>query len=144
MNTRSIAYWTSTGILAFAMLSGGVVYLLGVEASVEGFVVLGYPLYVITILGVWKVLGGLALLAPGFARVKEWAYAGIFFDVTGALVSHVAAGDYGVYAFHVVINVAFTVLVIVSWATRPRSRTLGALFPAPVPQRGRLMLGQPS
>ena len=55
--------------------------------NVEGIVHLGYPLYFITIIGFWKVLGAITLLAPGFPRLKEWAYAGIFFDLTGAAAS---------------------------------------------------------
>ena len=54
-------------------------------------------LYFLTIIGVWKVLGAIAILVPGFARLKEWAYAGIFFDVTGAAASHWAVGDYGAW-----------------------------------------------
>ena len=87
-------------------------------------------LYFLTIIGVWKVLGAIAILVPGFARLKEWAYAGIFFNVTGAAASHWAVGDYGVYAFHVLVNLFVAALVVASWALRPQSRTLGVFFPA--------------
>lgn len=85
---------------------------------------LGYPLYFMTIIGLWKVLGSVALLAPGFPRVKEWAYAGIFFNMTGAAVSHVAVGD---AAWHVAVTLAFAALAIASWALRPASRMVGSL-----------------
>ena len=87
-------------------------------------------LYFLTIIVVWKVLGAIAILVPGFARLKEWTYAGIFFNVTGAAASHWAVGDYGVYAFHVLVNLFVAALVVASWALRPQSRTLGVFFPA--------------
>ena len=83
-----------------------------------------------TILGLWKVLGAIALLVPRFPPLKEWAYAGIFFNVTGAAASHAAVGDYCIYAFHVLVNLFLAVLVVASWALRPHSRALGVLFPA--------------
>ena len=77
---------------------------------------LGYPSYIATILGTWKLLGVLAILAPGFPRLKEWAYAGFFFDLTGAAVSHAASGDaVGVVIFPLVLLVA----VMASWALQP-------------------------
>ena len=130
MNAKVIGYWAATAIMAFVMLSGGVVDLLHPAASVAGMAVLGYQPYFMTILGFWKVLGAITIVAPGFPRLKEWAYAGMFFDVTGAAASHLAMADYGVYAFHVVVNVFFAVLVVASWALRPPSRALGLLFPA--------------
>ena len=70
---------------------GCVAELIRVPATIEGMEALGYPAYFVTIIGVWKVLGSVALLAPGFPRLKEWAYAGIFFNMTGACASHIAA-----------------------------------------------------
>ncbi len=126
-----IGYWIITGLLVFAIGSGGVAELARLPTNVEGIVhVLGYALYFLTILGLWKVLGAIALLVPRFPRLKEWAYAGIFFNVTGAAASHAAVGDYDVYAFHVLVNLFLAVLVVASWALRPESRTLGVLFPA--------------
>src|SRR5258708_6966550 len=116
-----IGYWSTTGILMFAILSGGVAELAHLRNNVEGIVhVLGYPLYFMTILGFWKVLGALAILAPRFPRLKEWAYAGIFFNVTGAAASHAAVGQCGVYAFHILVNLFLAVLVVASWALRPQ------------------------
>jgi len=128
---KVIGYWIITGLLVFAIGSGGVAELARLPTNVEGIVhVLGYALYFLTILGLWKVLGAIALLVPRFPRLKEWAYAGIFFNVTGAAASHAAVGDYDVYAFHVLVNLFLAVLVVASWALPPESRTLGVLFPA--------------
>jgi uncharacterized membrane protein YphA (DoxX/SURF4 family) len=85
--------------------------------------VLGYPLYFIMILGVWKVLGTIALLVPGFPRLKEWAYAGIFFNMTGAAISHAVSGS---AAWHILYTGFLAVLTLASWALRPQSRKLEA------------------
>jgi len=131
MKARSIAYWTTTILVAFFIGSGGVAQVLHVKATVDGFVhLLGYPAYFVTILGVWKVLGPIAILAPGFARLKEWAYAGIFFDLTGAAASCAASGDHGVYAFHILAPLLICGLAAASWALRPPSRIIGTLFQA--------------
>jgi len=92
--------------------------------------VLGYPMYFFAILGVWKVLGAIAILVPRFPRLKEWAYAGIFFDLTGAAVSCAAVRGYGAYGFHVIAPLILTGFTVASWALRPPSRTVGVLFPA--------------
>ena len=120
------AYWVTTGIIAFVLLSGGAAYLAKPPAVVEGIVRLGYPVYLLTILGVWKILGGVALLAPRLATLKEWAYAGVLFDFTGAAASHWASGDYGLHTFHVIVPLVLTVIVAASWALRPQSRRLAA------------------
>ena len=75
------------------------------------------------------MLGAVAILVPRFPRLKEWAYAGIFFDLTGAAASVVAVGGYGVYAFHVIAPLVIAGLTVASWALRPQSRTIGVLFP---------------
>jgi hypothetical protein len=93
-------------------------------------VLLGYPLYFFRILGFWKVLGAIAILVPRFPRLKEWAYAGIFFDLTGAAASVAAVGGYGAYAFHVITPLIIAGLTVASWALRPESRTIGILIPA--------------
>jgi hypothetical protein len=129
MKARLIIYWVATALVAFSMGSGGLTELARVPAAVEGMVrVLGYPLYFLTILGFWKVLGTIAILVPGFPRLKEWAYAGIFFDLTGAAASNAAAGDYGKYAFHIIAPLIGAVLAMVSWGLRPASRTLGVII----------------
>ena len=93
MKARNIAYWITTIVLAFCILSGGAAETVHYQANVEGIIVrLGYPLYFLTIIGIWKVLGAIAIVIPKFPRLKEWAYAGIFFIVTGAAASHAAVG----------------------------------------------------
>lgn len=129
--TKSIAYWTTTILVAFFIGSGGVAQVARVKGTVDGFVhILGYPAYFVTILGVWKVLGAIAILVPRFPRLKEWAYAGLFFDLSGAVASNAAVGGYGAYAFHIIAPLIILGLTVASWALRPQSRTIGILFPA--------------
>jgi hypothetical protein len=131
MKAKSIAYWTMTILVALPIGSGGVGQLIQFRANPHGVVpVLGYPLYFFAILGFWKVLGAIAILVPRFPRLKEWAYAGIFFDLTGAAASCAAVGGYGAYAFHVIAPLIITGFTVASWALRPQSRTIGALFSA--------------
>lgn len=85
--------------------------------NVDGIVHLGYPVYFVTILGLWKVLGSIAVLAPRFPRLKEWAYAGIFFNMTGAAASHAVCRD---ATWHVAVTLTFAALSMVSWALRPQ------------------------
>jgi uncharacterized membrane protein YphA (DoxX/SURF4 family) len=133
MKTKNIAYWTTTILIAFSIGSGGVAQVARVQGTVDGFVhILGYPLYFVTILGIWKVLGAIAILVPGFPRLKEWAYAGILFDLTGAAASSAAVGVYGAYAFHILAPLILAGLTVASWALRPQSRTVGVLFPGRV------------
>ena len=109
-------------------MSGGFVQIMQYRANPHGVVpVLGYPTYFFAILGVWKILGAIAILGPRFPRLKEWAYAGIFFDLTGAAVSCAAVGQYGAYAFHVLAPLIIAVLAMASWALRPPSRMLGVI-----------------
>ncbi len=109
----------------------GVAQVAGVKGTVDGFVhILGYPPYFVTILGVWKVLGPIAILVPRFPRLKEWAYAGIFFDLTGAAASSAAVGGYGAYGFHIIAPLVIAGLTVASWTLRPPSRVIGVLFPA--------------
>jgi hypothetical protein len=87
-------------------------------------------MYFFAILGFWKVLGAIAILVQGFPRLKEWAYAGIFFDLTGAAASCAAVGGYGAYGFHVLAPLILTVITVASWALRPQNRIIGVLFPS--------------
>ena len=131
MKAKTIAYWTTTGLIAFFIGSGGVAQVVQFQRNPHGVVpVLGYPLYFFAILGVWKVLGAIAILVPRYPRLKEWAYAGIFFDLTGAAASCAAVGGYGAYAFHIIAPLILTGFTVASWALRPESRTVGVLFPA--------------
>jgi len=130
MKTKSIVYWTMTILVSFFM-SGGVTQVWQYRANPHGFVPeLGYPLYFFAILGFWKVLGAIAILVPRFPRLKEWAYAGIFFDLTGAAVSCAAVGGYGAYAFHVIAPLILAGFTVASWALRPESRKIGVIFAA--------------
>jgi hypothetical protein len=130
MKAKNIAYWTTTVLVALFM-SGGVAQLAQFKASPHGVVPqLGYPMYFFAILGFWKALGAIAILVPRFPRLKEWAYAGIFFDLTGAAASCAAVGWYGAYGFNVIAPLLIAVLAVASWALRPPSRIVGILAPA--------------
>ena len=120
--TKSIAYWMTTGMVVLAMFSGGIAELAHRPETIDGMKQLGYPVYFVMILGFWKLLGSLALVIPGFPRVKEWAYAGIFFNMTGAAVSHLVCHD---AAWHVGVTLGLAALAVASWALRPASRALG-------------------
>ena len=121
VSLRSVLYWTTTALLAMAFLSGGIRHLMQAPDVVAGISALGYPLYFILLLGVWKLLGGIAILAPGLPRLKEWAYAGMFFDLTGAAVSHLAMRS---PPWHVLVTLTLAGMVLVSWWLRPKGRRL--------------------
>jgi len=121
MNTRRIAYWITTGLTAFVFLSGGAGELARPAPLMAGMAHLGYPAYFVTILGVWKILGGIVILAPRLPRVKEWAYAGMLFDLTGATASHASVGD---PVAKIVTPLIILGIVMASWALRPESRRL--------------------
>jgi uncharacterized membrane protein YphA (DoxX/SURF4 family) len=130
---KNSAYWTTTVLVAFFVGSGGIAQIAQFKANPHGIVPqLGYPMYFFAILGIWKVLGAIAILVPRFPRLKEWAYAGIFFDVTGAAISCAAVDGYGAYGFHVIAPLLIAGLTVASWALRPLSRTIGVLFPATI------------
>ncbi|HEX6772471.1 MAG TPA: DoxX family protein [Acidobacteriaceae bacterium] len=129
--TKTVTYWTTTILVAFFIGSGGVAQVAQFASKPRGVVpILGYPMYFFAILGFWKALGAIAILVPRFPRLKEWAYAGIFFDLTGAVASVTAVGEYGAYAFHIVAPLVLTVVTVASWALRPESRVIGVLVPA--------------
>lgn len=129
---KRASYWIATGLLAFFIGTGGAAEAIHAPGNIEGIVQrLGYPVYFLTIVGVWKVLGAVVILIPRTPRLKEWAYAGIFFNVTGAAYSHAAVGDYGPGAFHVVVNLALAGLTLISWALRPATRVVGEVVGLP-------------
>jgi hypothetical protein len=119
MRTRKIAYVATTALFALAMLGSGFADLTHPAEIVEGFAKLGLPLYIATMLGVWKLLGVAAIAAPGLPRLKEWAYAGFFFDLSGAVVLHAMFGE------PVFIPLGLALLGMASWALRPSTRMLG-------------------
>ncbi|MBT1689208.1 DoxX family protein [Dawidia soli] len=118
---HKVTYWTVTLLLCTGMFAGGVAQAVHAPWNAQGFIHLGYPLYVMTLIGLWKIAGVVVLLAPGWPLVKEWAYAGFFFVMTGAVVSHLASGD-GISG--VVWQTIFVILIILSWYLRPASRRL--------------------
>ncbi len=116
---RTIAYWVTTVLVAAESVLGGVWDILQipyVRADIEN---LGYPAYFLVIIGVWKLLGAVAVLVPRFPRLKEWAYAGMFFNYTGAVASHLAVGH---GAQSVAYPIIVTGLVVTSWYLRPSAR----------------------
>jgi hypothetical protein len=121
MKTEKIGYWAATGLVAFAFAFGGVMDIARPPAVLAGLQELGYPAYFALILGVWKVLGAAALLAPRLPRLKEWAYAGMVFDLTGAAASHAAVGD---PVAKVVVPLVLLALVVASYVLRPAGRAL--------------------
>ncbi|MBV9929189.1 MAG: DoxX family protein [Acidobacteria bacterium] len=127
---RKFFYWLNTVQAAFALAALGASDLVRVPAVTEGLAHLGYPAYFATILGVWKLLGVAAILAPGLPRLKEWAYAGMFFVLTGAAVSHAASGD---PAGKILFPLMLLGSVIGSWALQAaRGATVAAGAPAGV------------
>ena len=92
MKKTKITYWIFTGLFAFIMLGSGIVDILFIPEAVQGFKEIGYPAYLIPFLGWAKALGVIAILIPGFPRIKEWAYAGLFFDLLGATYSVMSIG----------------------------------------------------
>ena len=114
-----IIYWIATVWLALGMVSTGAVQLLKVKEEAEMFDRLGYPDYLLTLLGTWKMLGVIAVLVTKFPLVKEWAYAGFFFAMSGAIFSHIANGDPAMELFGPTLLI---VLTVVSWYFRPADR----------------------
>ena len=119
---NKMIYWIATALLAFGMLISGAQQLLHTKEMTGMVAHLGYPPYFMDILGVWKILGVIAILIPGFKLVKEWAYAGLFFTMTGALISHLATSDTGVR--EILGPVMQTVFIILSWYFRPADRKI--------------------
>lgn len=118
---RSIAYWIFTIAVAFELAAGALWDLLRIDYVRVIFAHLGYPLYLLMILGIWKLPGALAILVPRFPRLKEWAYAGAFFDYTGAAASHFLSGaNLGQWIGPSI----FAAVTLTSWGLRPASRRL--------------------
>lgn len=129
MNKRNkIIYWIATIWLSLGMFSTGMVQVLHVEAEgalappgVWGITQLGYPVYFLTLLGIWKILGVIAVLIPKFPLLKEWAYAGFFFTMSGALYSHVALNS---AVGELIPSLLLLTLTVVSWYFRPADRKI--------------------
>ena len=127
MTVTLVSYWVTTTLVAIAFLLPGVGNLVHTPQIAHDMAHLGYPSYFLTVLGSWMILGAIAITIPRFPRLKEWAYAGMIFDLTGAALSRAVSGD---GAGGIVPPLAIAVLVIVSWALRPRSRRLDLHEPA--------------
>jgi uncharacterized membrane protein YphA (DoxX/SURF4 family) len=128
---NKIIYWISTVWLSSGMIATGILQLVKAKAEgalappgVYGIQHLGYPVYFLTVLGVWKILGVIALLSPKFPLLKEWAYAGFFFIMSGAIYSHIACGD----SFNEMYpSIILLVLTVISWYFRPAGRKIISL-----------------
>lgn len=118
--SHKIIYWIATVWLALGMVSTGAVQLLKAPEEIANFTRLGYPLYLMTIIGTWKMLGVIAILVPKFPLLKEWAYAGFFFAMSGAIISHLAVGDGDTKG--IIGPALLIILTIVSWYFRPAGR----------------------
>ncbi|HTD39124.1 MAG TPA: DoxX family protein [Mucilaginibacter sp.] len=116
---KLIWYWIVTAILSFCIFFGGLTQALQLKQTIEGFKPLGYPIYFISLIGIWKMLGVIAILIPKFKLLKEWAYAGIFFTMTGAVISHISSNDVKAQIIAPIVLAVFTVL---SWYLRPANR----------------------
>lgn len=120
-----IIYWIATLWLSLGMVSTGIVQIIHMDEEVQKMSTLGYPIYFLTIIGIWKIIGVIAVLVPKFPLVKEWAYAGFFFLMSGAIFTHLAVGDEAVEYFGPTL---LFVLTVVSWYFRPADRKLSITY----------------
>ncbi|MCY9692243.1 DoxX family protein [Paenibacillus alginolyticus] len=116
-------YWISTILAAGLLFIGGILFIMQGEHQIEEMKHLGYPVYILTLLGIGRILGSVAIVIPRFPRLKEWAYAGFVIDLIAASASHAYSGDSLV---QIASPLIFLLLIIVSWALRPPSRKLKA------------------
>lgn len=126
MNKKIIVFWIATALFCLVFTIGGVANLLRIEHQAEIIQTLGYPLYLMTILGVAKLLGVFALLVPRMSTLKEWAYAGFTFDMLGAAASHAFVGD---PIAETVAPLVILAIGAVSYWLRPASRRIGGEVP---------------
>jgi uncharacterized membrane protein YphA (DoxX/SURF4 family) len=126
--SRAIAYWVTTGLIAAELAVGGVWDLLRVPYVLTILAHLGYPSYFAVFMGLWKVPGSVVLLLPRLPRLKEWVYAGMIYEMTGAGFSHLAVRD---GAAAVAVPLVFIGLITVSWGLRPSDRRVFSGAPAP-------------
>jgi uncharacterized membrane protein YphA (DoxX/SURF4 family) len=138
---RNVAFWTTTILGPASFVIGGVLNLSQSEQVTVTMRHLGYPIYFASILGFWKLAGAIAIVAPGMPRLKEWAYAGFFFELTAAAASRAAVGD---SVADVIAPLVFLALVMASWALRPSSRMLVSAGAAPSVPGQLLRLGRRS
>lgn len=117
-------YWIITVILSFCLFTGGLAQAVQIRDVIAGFKPLGYPTYFISLIGIWKMLGIIAILVPGFKLLKEWAYAGLFFVMSGAVISHIAAGN---VTIQIIAPILLTIFTVLSWYLRPANRKINTV-----------------
>jgi uncharacterized membrane protein YphA (DoxX/SURF4 family) len=130
---NKIIYWIATVWLALGMVSTGFAQLMKMKSGAGGvdtITRLEYPIYFLTLIGVWKILGVVALLIPKFPVLKEWAYAGFFFVMTGAVFSHIALGDGPSEIFP---SILLLILILVSWYFRPPDKKIAGIRATNIP-----------
>ncbi|HEX6428204.1 MAG TPA: DoxX family protein [Niastella sp.] len=118
---NKIIYWIATIWLALGMVATGIVQLSKMKEEVDKMAQLGYPVYLLTMLAIWKMLGVITVLIPKFPVLKEWAYAGFFFAMSGAVISHLASGSNPAELFGPML---LLILTFVSWYFRPADRKI--------------------
>ena len=118
---KKIIYWIATIWLSLGMMSSAIVQILRLKEELDMFTRLGYPVYFLTIIGIWKILGVVAILIPKFTLLKEWVYAGFFFAMSGALFSHIAVGSPIGEIFPPIL---LLILTVISWYFRPADRKI--------------------
>jgi DoxX-like family len=119
--TNKIIYWASTMLVVLGMLPGGLGQIFHAKWSLDLIRPLGYPEYILTIIGTWKVLGSIVLLIPKLPLIKEWAYAGFFFAMSGAVISHFVSGE----SMNKLISpLVLLILIVLSWYFRPGDRKI--------------------
>ncbi|HZY39315.1 MAG TPA: DoxX family protein [Mucilaginibacter sp.] len=123
---NKIIYRVTTSLLAFCMLPQGLAQIFGTKGYADIVAHLGYPLYLLYIIGAWKILGVIAILIPGFSRVKEWAYAGFFFVMSGAVFSHIASGD---SIKEIAPSLFLLILTVAAWYSRYTYRQMTSVKP---------------
>lgn len=129
MKLRTILYWITTTLIALETFAGAFIDLTHGRTGIfngprvtDVIASLGYPLYVLIIIGIWKIPGAITIVVPGFLRLKEWAYAGIVFELSAGVASHAFCGQRSeLFAPIVLLGLA-----LASWALRPADRILGA------------------
>ncbi len=131
--SKKTYYWLATSLASLALTGIGASDVIHAPKVIEGLAELGYPAYFATIIGVWQLLGVIALIVPGFPRLKEWAYAGFFFTLTGASLSHAISGD---SLGHILFPLALLSVLAVSWVLQP---TRAAVLPEVRPKNAPLV-----
>ena len=121
MNNRTIGYWVATGLFSLVYFGSGLADVLHAAPVAQTLAHLGYPAYFSSIIGPWKIAAAITIAAPGLPRVKEWAYAGVVFDLTGALASHAVLGDHGPKQ---IVPIVLLACLVASYRLRSASRTL--------------------